>query len=130
MVAIFCGALLDGARPTVFGDGKQTRDYIFVDDVAAAFLAASQSQATGAFNIGTGREADVLEVGETIAKAYGSTFEPRMAAPRPGEVQRIAIHSGRAAASLGWKPAVGLVEGLGRTAAWAKAAREAGGNFD
>ena len=123
VVAIFCGALLDGTAPKVFGDGKQTRDYIHVDDVVAAFLAAAGAEATGAFNIGTGREADVFAVGQAIAAAYDAEFSPEMAPARAGEVQRIAIDSGRAAEELGWRAEIGLEDGLARTARWA---REAG----
>jgi len=120
VVAIFCGALLDGTPPKVFGDGKQTRDYIYVEDVVAAFLAASESKATGAFNVGTGREADVFAVGNAIADAYEVEFAPELAPPRPGEVQRIAIASERAAAELGWSADVELEDGLARTASWAR----------
>ncbi len=91
VVAIFCGALLEGAVPKVFGDGLQTRDYIFVGDVVDAFIAVADSEATGAFNIGTGQEATVLDLGEAIAAAYGVDFGPEMAGARAGEVQRIAI---------------------------------------
>ena len=120
VVAIFCGALLEGSTPKVFGDGLQTRDYIYVGDVVAAFLAASTSQATGAFNVGTGREADVFAVGRGIAAAYDKEFEPELAPARPGEVQRIAIDSDRAAQELGWRAEVDLEEGLARTARWAR----------
>ena len=120
VVAIFCGALLAGETPTVFGDGTQTRDYVFVDDVVRAFLRASESNATGAFNVGTGREADVFEVGRAIAAAYDADFEPEMAPARPGEVQRIAIASDRAWSELSWRAEVDLEDGLGRTADWAR----------
>lgn len=120
VVAIFCGALLEGATPKVFGDGLQTRDYVFVGDVVRAFLAASLKDTTGAFNIGTGIEATVLDVGDAIASAYGLRFEPEMAAARPGEVQRIAIDPSRAQAVLGWKSETPLVEGLTLTAEWAR----------
>ena len=120
VVAIFCGALLAETTPRVFGDGEQTRDYVHVDDVVGAFLAASDSEATGAFNVGTGREANVLEVGRAIAAAYGAEFEPEMAPPRAGEVQRIAIASQRAADELGWRAEVELEDGLARTAKWAR----------
>jgi UDP-glucose 4-epimerase len=123
VVAIFCGALLNGTTPKVFGDGRQTRDYIHVDDVVAAFVAASASSAGGAFNVGTGREADVFEVGNAIAAAYGVRFDPEMAPHRPGEVQRIAIASDRAAAELGWRAQVALEDGLTQTAEWARQAR-------
>jgi UDP-glucose 4-epimerase len=125
VVAIFCGALLDGEPPKVFGDGEQTRDYIYVDDVVRAFLAAAGSDAGGAFNVGTGREGTVLELGSVLAAACDMAFEPQMAGDRPGEVQRIAIDSSRAAAELGWRAHVELDEGLRRTAEWARAAREA-----
>jgi UDP-glucose 4-epimerase len=120
VVAIFCGALLEGSSPKVFGDGLQTRDYIYVGDVVSAFLAASDSDVTGALNIGTGREATVLEVGAAIAAAYGGEFEPEMAAPRPGEVERIAIDPGRAREKLGWQADMALEEGLRLTAEWAR----------
>ena len=120
VVAIFCGALLSGATPKVFGDGRQTRDYIYVGDVVRAFVAASESDVTGALNIGTGREATVFDVGEAIASAYGTAFDPEMAGHRPGEVQRIAIAADLAKAELGWSAETSLEEGLRITAEWAR----------
>jgi UDP-glucose 4-epimerase len=113
VVAIFCGCLRDGKRPTVFGDGKQTRDYIYVGDVVTAALAAADSEATGAINVGTGIETDVLELIRQLRELSGSeSFEPEFAPPRPGEVQRISIDPGRAASDLGWRAEMGLEEGL------------------
>jgi UDP-glucose 4-epimerase len=113
VIAIFCGKLLEGARPTVFGDGTQTRDYIYVGDVVAAALAAAESEATGAINIGTGIETDVLELAARLGElGEGGGFEPELAPPREGEVQRISIDPARAAAELGWKAEMGLAEGL------------------
>jgi UDP-glucose 4-epimerase len=126
VIAIYCGALLSGRTPTVFGDGRQTRDYIYVGDVVAAFLAAAESDAGGAFNIGTGIETDVLELGAAIADAAGVEFAPEMAAPRPGEVQRIAIDGGRANRELGWSAATDLQAGLKLTLDWAREAEAAG----
>ncbi len=117
VVAIFAGAMLDGRRPRVFGDGEQTRDYVYVGDVVDAFLAAAAADATGAFNVGTGRETSVLELGRRIAAACGTAFELELAPPWPGEVQRIAIDSSLAAERLGWRPATGLGEGLELTVA-------------
>jgi len=117
VVAIFCGALLDGRTPRVFGNGEQTRDYVYVADIVEALLAAGDSQTVGTFNVGTGVETTALELGRRIADACDRPFEPEMAVPRPGEVQRIAIDSSRAAAELGWKPQTDLEAGLGRTAA-------------
>jgi UDP-glucose 4-epimerase len=117
VVAIFCGALLTGGTPRVFGDGQQTRDYIYVGDVVEAFLAAAGSGAEGVYNVGTGVETSVLKLGELIGDACDSAFEPEMAPPRAGEVQRIAIDSARAEEELGWRARRPLVEGLGETAA-------------
>src|SRR5215213_2791211 len=112
VIAIFCGKLLDGGRPTVFGDGRQTRDYIYVGDVVAAALAAAESEATGAINVGTGIETDVLELAARLGELGGRDFEPEFSPPREGEVQRISIDPARAGAELGWKAEMGLADGL------------------
>ncbi|HEX8958456.1 MAG TPA: NAD-dependent epimerase/dehydratase family protein [Solirubrobacterales bacterium] len=112
VVAIFCGRLRNGERPTVYGDGRQTRDYIYVGDVVAAALAAAESEATGPINVGTGVETDVLELVERLGALGGGGFEPEFAPPRAGEVQRIAIDPARAEQELGWRAEVGLEEGL------------------
>jgi UDP-glucose 4-epimerase len=113
VIAIFCGLLKEGGRPTVYGDGKQTRDYIYVGDVVAAALAAGDSDATGAINIGTGRETDVLELIESLKSLSGNeSFEPEFAPERTGEVQRIAIDASRAERELAWRAEMGLEEGL------------------
>jgi UDP-glucose 4-epimerase len=113
VIAIFCGRLSEEGRPTVFGDGKQTRDYIYVGDVVAAALAAAGSDVTGPVNIGTGIETDVLELVEALGElGNGGNFSPEFAPPRPGEVQRISIDPARAERELGWKPQMGLKEGL------------------
>jgi UDP-glucose 4-epimerase len=117
VVAIFCGALLGGSRPRVFGDGRQTRDYIYVGDVVEAFLAASNESVRGTYNVGTGVETSVLEIGELLGRICEREFEPEMAPARSGEVQRIAIDSSRAAADLGWRARTRLEEGLRTTAA-------------
>jgi UDP-glucose 4-epimerase len=113
VIAIFCGLLRSGGRPTVFGDGTQTRDYIYVGDVVAAALAAAGSTLGGAVNIGTGREASVLELAEMLGRLGGAeSFEPAPAPARAGEVQRIALDAGRAEAALGWSAATDLEAGL------------------
>jgi UDP-glucose 4-epimerase len=113
VIAIFCGRLREGRRPTVFGDGTQTRDYIYVKDVVEAALAAAESQLSGAVNIGTGVETSVLELIERLrALGGGASFEPELAPPRPGEVQRVTIDPGRAEVELGWAARTDLPEGL------------------
>jgi UDP-glucose 4-epimerase len=121
VVAIFAGALLDGGTPRVFGDGRQTRDYVYVEDVVSAFLAAADVDVTGPYNVGTGLETNVLELGSRIAAMCDTDFEPEMASARAGEVQRIAIDSSRARAELGWQPASGLDQGLQSTVDWFRA---------
>jgi UDP-glucose 4-epimerase len=118
VIAIFCGKLSDGGRPTVYGDGRQTRDYIYVGDVVAAMLAAARSEATGAINVGTGIETDVLELVERLRELGGAdSFEPEFAPARTGEVQRIAIDPARAERELSWRAETGLEEGLRLTLA-------------
>ena len=116
VIAIFCGRLQQGSRPTVYGDGTQTRDYIYVGDVVAAAIAAGESGVTGPINIGTGRETTVLELAEALKSlSEAEDFEPELAPPRAGEVQRISIDPSRAERELGWRAEVGLEDGLRRT---------------
>jgi UDP-glucose 4-epimerase len=113
VVAIFCGRLREGKQPTVFGDGKQTRDYIYVGDVVSAMLAAAEAETSGPINIGTGIETDVLELVSALGELGGNgDFEPEFAPPRTGEVQRISIDPARAASELGWRAEMDLKEGL------------------
>jgi len=115
VIAIFCGKLRAGERPTVFGDGSQTRDYIYVGDVVSAAVAAADSKATGPINVGTGVETDVLELARRLGELEGVEFEPEEAAPRTGEVQRITIDPSRATSELDWRAEVELADGLRRT---------------
>jgi UDP-glucose 4-epimerase len=113
VIAIFCGRLAASQAPTVFGDGAQTRDYIYVADVVEAALTAAEGDTSGPYNVGTGRETTVLELVEMLRELGGSdSFEPEFAPPRTGEVQRIALDSSRAASDLGWRARTGLRDGL------------------
>jgi len=113
VIAIFCGRLREGKQPTVFGDGKQTRDYIYVGDVVSAMLAAAEAETSGPINIGTGIETDVLELVSALAELGGAgDFEPDFAPARTGEVQRISIDPTRAASELDWRAEMDLREGL------------------
>ncbi len=113
VVAIFCGLLKNGGRPTVYGDGSQTRDYIYVGDVVAAALAAGATRLGGAVNVGTGREASVLDLVDVLAGLAGrEDFTPEFAPPRAGEVQRISLDAGLAERELGWAPQTTLEQGL------------------
>jgi len=117
VIAIFCGKLLEGGTPTVFGDGLQTRDYVYVGDVVEANLLAAEAQAGEAINIGTGVGTSVLDLIESLAGQAEGAFEPEMAPERPGEVRHIHLDAGRARAELGWEAKVPLDEGLERTLA-------------
>ncbi len=115
VIAIFCGLKVDGGEASVFGDGEQTRDFIYVGDVVDALLAAGDRGAGfGPFNIGTGEETTV----NALAERLGLTV--RREAPRPGEVQRSCLDPRRAASELGWTPATSLADGLEQTLAWAR----------
>ena len=121
VVAIFCGRLLDGERPTVFGDGLQTRDYVYVGDVVRAFIAAAAGPAGETFNVGCGVEVSVLE----LLTGLGYDEDPEFAPAREGEVQRSALDVAKAARVLGWRAEVELAEGLGLTRESVVAARQA-----
>lgn len=118
VVAIFSGRCLAGSTCTIYGDGKQTRDYVFVGDVARANLLALESDYVGALNVGTGVETDVVELHRRIATATGSGHAPLFAEARPGEQRRSCIDPAKAGRVLGWKPEVTLEEGIARTAAF------------
>jgi len=117
VIAIFCGLVREGGTATIFGDGLQTRDYVYVGDVVASNLAAADAEATGPFNVGTGIETSVLDLVEALGDLTGGAFPAEHAPERPGEVKRIALDTARARQALGWEPAVGLSEGLERTLA-------------
>lgn len=117
VIAIFCGRVLDGERPVVFGDGTATRDYTYVSDIVAANLAAADSAgAAGAFNIGTGVESSVLEMIEALRKAAGlEELEPEFKPARKGELERSSLDVSLAERELGFKAAVSLDEGIALT---------------
>ena len=126
VVAIFTGRMLRNEPVTVNGDGRQTRDYVYVGDVARANLAALTSSATGPFNIGTGLETDVNALAKGLLAAAGSRSEVRHGPAKSGEQRRSVIDSRRAAELLGWRPEVPLATGLERTVAWFRERARAG----
>lgn len=118
VVAIFCGCLISGATPQVFGDGRQTRDWVDVADVVAANLLAAGSAVSGPLNIAGGEETSVLELIDALGEA-GAEHGLALAAPdflpaRAGEVNRSRLDITRAATELGWRPTVALQQGLAR----------------
>jgi UDP-glucose 4-epimerase len=116
VIAIFCGRLARREQPTVFGDGRQTRDFVFVGDVVAANLAALGSIARGPINIGTGIETSVLELVDILRELSGAEhFEPQFAPARIGELARSCLDVTRAREVLNWSPSVSVREGLRAT---------------
>jgi len=130
VVAIFCDRLLDQTPLTVFGDGRQTRDYVHARDVARANVLASRVSLppiagvdSRAFNIGTGIETDVLTLASTLKRIAASSSPIEHAPPRPGEQRRSCVRIEKAATALGWRPEVELEQGLRDTFAWFAARR-------
>ena len=117
VVAIFIEKFLAGEQPVINGDGLQTRDFTYVGDIVAANLRALDYPREGIFNIGTGRETDILTVYLELQKSLGSSLGPVHGPAKPGEQRRSALDSTLAREILGWKPGVSLAEGLARTAA-------------
>jgi UDP-glucose 4-epimerase len=115
VVAIFCGRLLADQPVTIFGDGEQTRDYVYVGDVVRANVAAVTASASGPINVGTGIETSVNQLYGTLAAVAQVDRPPCYAPARPGEQSRSAIAATRAGRELGWTPQVTLEEGLRRT---------------
>jgi len=118
VVGIFAERLLHGQPGIINGDGLQTRDYVHVDDVVRANLQAAVVANLGAYNIAAGREVDVVTLHALIAAACGSSSRPQHAPAKPGEQRRSCLDIGLAAERLGWRPQIGLEEGLRSTVEW------------
>ena len=118
VVAIFCDLARDGGQPTVFGTGRQTRDYIYVADVVDALLAMEGTGEGGPINVGTGVETNVLELAEEIGELSGrEDFEPQLAPARTGEIERTVLDTKLAAERLGWEAKRNIESGLSETLA-------------
>ena len=120
VVTVFGSAMISGRPTTIYGDGSATRDYVYVDDVVAAFLCAAEAPITtsGTFNIGTGVQTTVTELHQLIAEVVGVSRPPDHAEARSGEVHASALDPTRASRVLGWKPDTDLTEGIKRTIDW------------
>jgi UDP-glucose 4-epimerase len=118
VVAIFLGRMLRGEQPVIYGDGTQVRDYVFVGDVADAFVRSMDAPFAGGVNIGTGVGTSVLELFGACARTVGYKGEPRFEAERAGELKKSILDVGLAARELRWKPKTTLSKGLKQTAAY------------
>jgi UDP-glucose 4-epimerase len=115
VVAIFLDRMRDGQETEIFGDGEQTRDFVYVGDVVAALLAAAASAAGGVYNVGSGAATTVRELHRLCVATAGAQSEPRFAAPRPGDLRHSTIDSSRAARELHWQAETPLAAGLAAT---------------
>jgi len=118
VVSVFSANAIHGNPLTIYGDGKQTRDYVYVDDCVAAFTAAADYGKAGVWNIGTGTEVTVLELAELITGLAVSGSRLVLAPPRVGELSRSALSWERAARDLGWRPATSLAAGVQAVIRW------------
>lgn len=115
VIAIFASSMLAGETPTIFGDGEQTRDYVYVEDTVEAFAAAMDRASGEIVNIGTGLETSVNALHAMLAEIVGSPSEPAYGPQPEGELRRIALDNSLAASVLGWSPRTGISSGLART---------------
>lgn len=123
VVAIFLERLLREEPCTIYGSGRQTRDFVYGFDVARANLLAAEREVEGPINIGTGVETDITALHGLLAHAVGVRQAARYAAAKPGEQLRSSLDNGLAARTLGWSPSLTLSQGLGETAAWFREGR-------
>ncbi len=121
VVAIFAAGMLAGRSPTIFGGGEQTRDFVYVEDVARANLLATEGDVEGAVNVATGVETTVNDIYRRLAALTAHGASPIYGPPREGDVYRIALDPTRAERLLGWRAGVDLQTGLARTAEWFRA---------
>ena len=124
VVAIFAGKLLNREPCTIYGSGTQTRDFVYVEDVASAFLASIENGDGKLFNIGTGTETSIQHLYKEMALAVGIDSEAENGAERPGEIERSSLNPSLAEKILGWKPQTSLREGVHSTLKWFESERE------
>jgi len=120
VISIFIRSFLEGKQATIFGGGKQTRDYVCVGDVVDANTKALDKGDNNSFNIGTGKATSVNELYDLIKKSFASTITPKYAPARPGELQKNVIDNQKAADILGWSPKINLSGGIEETITWFK----------
>lgn len=118
VIAIFCQKMLKGESVHISGTGKQTRDFVYVEDVVRANMMAMNRKAVGEFNVGTGKETDINTLFKKLKKLTGYDLPVRKTTAPAGEVMRSALNAKKARAQLGWAPKVKMEDGLKKTLAW------------
>ena len=121
VVAIFCARAMTGEPPVIYGDGLQTRDFVYVADAVSAYLAAADCGRPGTWNVGSGVEVSVLDLARVISQVAGRPVEPVFVPARPGELRRGALASERVRRDLGWAPTISLADGVARVYRWIEA---------
>ena len=131
VIAIFTDKMLHGKQPVIFGNGRQTRDYVYIGDVIRANLLALKSKKVGSYNVGTGKETDVIYLfrklrqltGAKVGEVHGSPAGQKNKATTlaPGEQKRSSLDAGKIRRELGWRPKIKLDDGLQKTVAWFRA---------
>ena len=125
VIAIFAGQMLRGTRPTIFGDGRKTRDYVYVGDVVKANLLAMDGRGDNdVYNIAGGAEVQDIRIFEEVRRALGSTMEPSYGDPRPGDPNRVSLDCSKAAERLRWRASVSLADGVQRSVDWLRRGME------
>ncbi|MGB9553116.1 MAG: GDP-mannose 4,6-dehydratase, partial [bacterium] len=122
VISKFLEAAVSGRKPVLFGDGKQTRDFLFVEDACRAMLLAMEKEGAAGqvFNIASGKETSITDLGKIILSLEGKDFEPERKPERPGDIRRSLASIEKAERILGWRPQVSLEEGLKKTLEWVK----------
>jgi UDP-glucose 4-epimerase len=128
VLGIFLGNLLRGEPLTIFGDGEQTRDFVYIGDIADAWVGALENPTSygRVFNLGSGRETSINRLADLALSALGRTradVPVKHAPARPGELRRVAADITRARAVLGWEPRTSFADGLAETVRWARSSR-------
>jgi nucleoside-diphosphate-sugar epimerase len=120
VISLFISALCEGRRPTIYGDGEQTRDFTYVADVVDGVLRACSAPAASGevINVATAHQISLKQLFETVKRTVGSALDPIYAEPRAGDVRDSLADIGKARRLLGYTPIVGFDEGLRRTVAW------------
>jgi UDP-glucose 4-epimerase len=120
VIAIFIDTLLHGKRPTIFGHGNQTRDYVYVDDAVEAAIKAMAQKGGRVFNVGTGIETSVNELYKLISQKLKKDIQPKFVSAKPGDLKRSCLDSSKIKKELGWQPKYPLEKGLNETIKWFK----------
>ncbi len=120
VVAIFLDRMREGRDTEIFGDGSQTRDFVYVGDVAQAFVAAAAAGVAGIYNVGTGVRTSILDLYRVCAETTGTERAPRFAAERRGDIRHSVLDPSRAGREIGWRAEMPLANGVAQTWQWAR----------